>query len=83
MGGISCALAIGLSYGLYSSLKNYISGQIAFLQLSGHLQFIPTQIILVLIGFAMGLGALSSYLCVRKINDGWAAAQGSKANKDY
>ncbi|GIL18834.1 MAG: cell division protein FtsX [Oligoflexia bacterium] len=75
LGGTSSVLALGFSYGLFSATKNYLSGQIAFLQLAGHIEFIQPGFILMVVGFAIGIGALASYLCVRRINDGWAASQ--------
>lgn len=73
--GFSCALALSLSYGIFLSLKNYMNEQISLLQLSNHIEFIPWTLGFALCGFAMAMGALASYICVRKINDGWAAAQ--------
>jgi cell division transport system permease protein len=47
--------------------------QLQFLQLSGHLSFINMLVIIFFCSIGTGLGAIGSYLCVRQINDGWAA----------
>ncbi len=78
MGGVASSLALALSYGVFSSLKNYLHNQIAFLQLSSQIQFIGMDILLAVIIFGVIAGALSSWICVRHINDGWAAIQSKK-----
>lgn len=77
MGGFSCLLALSLSYGLFVSLKNYGAEQLSMLQLSHHIEFLSLSICFSLVAVAMILGAVASYICVRRINDGWAAAQSS------
>lgn len=74
LGGVSAILALGFSYGLFAATKDYMSNQIAFLQLASHIQFINSGFIMMVVGFAVAIGALASYLCVKSINDGWAAS---------
>jgi cell division transport system permease protein len=78
LGGLSCLLAITLSYGLFHSIKNELKEQIAFLQLTSHIHFFNFISVVGLLTFAIALGALSSWLCVRRINTGWAASYKSK-----
>ncbi|MBO9666570.1 MAG: ABC transporter permease [Bdellovibrio sp.] len=75
LGVVSSTLAVGLCYGLYVGLKSLVVQRLSFLQLGEHLTFIsPVSVVIVIIG-GTAMGALGSYLCVRKINDGWAASQ--------
>lgn len=75
LGLISSTLAVGLCFGIYLILKNLLITKLSFLQLGQHISFLSPMAILILIGGGTGLGALGSYLCVRRINDGWAASQ--------
>lgn len=77
LGVISSALAMGCCFGTYVLVKNLLVTKLSFLQLGQHLTFIsPVAIAIVILG-GTALGALGSYLCVRRINDGWAASQRS------
>jgi cell division transport system permease protein len=75
LGGLSCVLALGLSYGIFESLKDFLKNQISFLQITQHLQFINANTIVGLVTFAIFLGGFSAWLCLRRINTGWAASQ--------
>ncbi|HEX7674618.1 MAG TPA: permease-like cell division protein FtsX [Bdellovibrio sp.] len=76
LGFISSTLAVILCFVSYTGFRNLLVSKLSFLQLGQHLAFItPTSIALLIIG-GTAVGAFGSYLCVRKINDGWAASQG-------
>ncbi len=78
LGGGSSLLALLLSFGGFTALKDYLHAQIAFLQLSSQIQFIGPGIIFGVMTFGVLAGALSSWICVRNINDGWAATHATK-----
>jgi cell division transport system permease protein len=75
LGVVSSTVAVALCYGLYFGLKSLVVERLSFLQLGEHLTFIsPVTVAIVIIG-GTAMGALGSYMCVRKINDGWSASQ--------
>lgn len=74
LGGASCIVALALGFGLFSALKDYLKDHISFLQLTSHLQYIDVTLIAALVIFAVVLGTGSAWLCVRRINTGWAAS---------
>lgn len=74
LGGLSCILALSFSYGVFSSVRNGLKDQISFLQLTNQVQFINPWMIFGIFLFAVGLGTAASWLCVRRINTGWAAS---------
>lgn len=76
LGFVSSTLAVVLCFVSYTGFRNLLVTKLSFLQLGQHLAFItPASIALLIVG-GTAVGALGSYLCVRKINDGWAASQG-------
>jgi len=75
LGGLSSIVALLGCYGLFLASKDYFSGQIAFLQLSAHIQFLTQFFIFSIIGFGTLIGGFASWLCVRTINSGWAAVE--------
>lgn len=81
LGGFSCVLAILLSYGLFLSIKTELKEQIAFLQLTNHIHYFNVANAIGLFLFAVCLGAVASWLCVRQINTGWAAGHRSHGAK--
>lgn len=77
LGFSSAMIAVFLCYVIFSGLKNLIIEKLSFIQLGEHLSFInPLMISTFIIGGTL-LGALASYLCVRRLNDGFAGSQGS------
>jgi cell division transport system permease protein len=75
MGAISTGLALVICYGGFQFMRSVFINQLSFLRLGGQLQFLGALAIVLFILAGVCLGALASYLCVRKINDGWAASQ--------
>jgi cell division transport system permease protein len=71
----SSLTALGLAYGLFYGIREFLQNQLSFLQVAKHLNFIDPSIAVGLILLAMALGATSSWLCVKKINSGWSAAR--------
>lgn len=77
LGVLSSTAAVVVCFISYVGFKNLLVAKLSFLQLGQHLAFIgPVWIVAMILG-GTALGALGSYLCVRRINDGWAATQRS------
>lgn len=76
LGGASSALAMVLCAGFFLLIKNFFMQKLSFLQVGPHLAFMSLAAVGGFIVLGITLGALASYLCVRRINDGWAARAG-------
>lgn len=74
LGLISSLLAVGICYLGYAKMVALFADELRFLQLAEHMQFLSPGAILFFCVTGALLGALGSYLCVRQINDGWAAS---------
>lgn len=77
VGGAAAILSLILCMFLLSIVKGHLSQELQFLQLGEHLSFLPVAWSFAVLFFGTGLGALASFLCVRQINDGWAARGGA------
>jgi cell division transport system permease protein len=75
LGLISSTFAVALCYGFFFLIRNLVVTRLSFLQLGEHLNFLSPLVFSTVIILGTFMGALGSYLCVRKINDGWAASQ--------
>ncbi|UOF00553.1 cell division protein FtsX [Bdellovibrio reynosensis] len=76
LGFTSSILAIILCFGLYSGIRTLLVTKLSFFQLGEHLSFIsPMSVVFFIVGGTC-LGAFSSYLCIRRLNDGYAGSQG-------
>lgn len=75
LGLTSSLFAVGLCFAIYLAVKNVLVEKLSFLQLSQHIQFLNPLAWVLFIIVGTGLGALASYLCVRRINDGFAGSQ--------
>lgn len=73
LGLVSSALAVGLAYILFTGITGMFQRELQFLQLAEHLKFLNRGLIVIFCLIGAFLGAVGSYLCVRQINDGWAA----------
>lgn len=76
LGFSSSLIAVGICLAVFTGLKNLAMAKLSFLQLGEHLHFIHPLLVLTFIVGGAGLGALASYLCVRRLNDGYAGIQG-------
>jgi cell division transport system permease protein len=79
LGGASVSMAMLFCYLAFVATKDILVTKLSFLQLGHYLTFISPLMVLSLILGGAGLGALGSYLCVRKINDGWSSRSKSEA----
>lgn len=75
LGLSSSALAILLCFVIFIGIKNLLVDKLSFLRLGEHLQFISPGLIGVFIVGGVALGSLASYLCVRRLNDGFSGSQ--------
>jgi cell division transport system permease protein len=68
-------LAVGSCFFAFLRIRSLILDKLNFLQLGTHLQFMTVGTVMIFIVAGALMGALASYLCVRKINDGYSGAQ--------
>ncbi|WP_413292245.1 cell division protein FtsX [Bdellovibrio sp. HCB185ZH] len=74
LGLVASALSMAIAFGMYTVGKSIVNTRLSFLRIGEQVSFIsPWMVAVVIIGGTV-MGALASYLCVRKINDGYAAA---------
>lgn len=74
LGFIASTLSMGIAFGMYTVGKSIVDTRLSFLRIGEQLSFVSPWMIAVIIIGGTVMGALASYLCVRKINDGYAAA---------
>lgn len=74
-GVLTSALSVVVSYGLFTWQRHLFSEDLALFNLSGEALFLSAYQILGIVFLGGFMGIVGSYLCVRKINTGWAAAQ--------
>lgn len=75
MGLVSACLALAICFVGFQYVHGFFTHQLSFLHLGSQIKFFNFSAVVM---FAFGgiiIGAISSYLCVRKINDGWSASQ--------
>lgn len=72
LGFFSSTLGIALCFGVYVGIKTLLVEKLNFMQLNQHIQFLSFGAWILFVFGASVLGALASYLCVRRINDGFA-----------
>ncbi|KYG68830.1 hypothetical protein AZI87_06265 [Bdellovibrio bacteriovorus] len=60
---------------LYTGLKGFLVTKLSFLQLGEHIHFISYPALFLFVVGGTFLGALASYLCVRRLNDGYAGSR--------
>lgn len=73
IGFLSSGFAVVMSYFFFGVILRLFENELGFLQLAQHLHFLKPTMIIAFCGVGTALGAIGSYLCVRQINDGWAA----------
>lgn len=76
LGFLSICMSLILSSFGFLFMKSLFRNELQFFQLSSQLEFLgPLQVAAFLV-FGVGMGALASYLCVRRVNNGFAASGG-------
>lgn len=81
--GLSSILALSISYGFFQALKNSFRDQISILQLSGHLHFLSPGLAIFVFMLSVGFGGLVAWLCVKRINTGWAAGHRRQSTENF
>lgn len=79
MGAVSSVVALMAVAVVFHFVKGSLQSQLQFLHLAEHIQFVSVLSSIALIALATVGGATVSYLCVREINQGWAAAKKASA----
>jgi len=69
------AAGIFVTYGIYLLALETLRSQLAFLQISHHVHFITGFGILGLLSLSAALGWLAATVCLKTVNDGWAASR--------
>lgn len=75
LGCTSSFVAMVFCFGIFAGLKNLVVAKMSFFQLGEHLSFLSPWLVVVFVIGGAFLGALASYLCVRRLNDGYAGIQ--------
>ncbi len=73
LGASSSVLALIICFGLFAIVRHIFVTELSFLQLGSQLSFFSPIMVFVFIFAGVAIGGVGSYLCVRRINDGWAA----------
>lgn len=78
LGLIAGVLAIGISFGIQMWQVSILSKNLELARLVSQVSFLGVFVVILFIALGTFLGSFGAWLTVRKINDGWSAAQ--KAN---
>jgi cell division transport system permease protein len=76
---LSCFLGLSLTFGLYEVAQESMKAQLSFLQLSHQVQFLRMQTVFLMVFGALSLGWGATWVCLRSLNDGWAASRKNKS----
>lgn len=72
---VSSALALVGTAAAYSWGKKALAGELQFFQLASNVHFFGVWQILLILAVSTAVGLFASYICLRSLNDGWAAGQ--------
>ena len=64
-----------------SEKATFTDAQLEFMKIANYLNFLSYSYIIILIFFSLSLGIFSSFLCLRRLNHGWLAAE--KSGRGY
>lgn len=76
---ISSAAGIFLTWGLFEAALTAMKSELSLLQISQHLGFLNWQTGAGIVGGSLVLGWFATEICLRSLNDGWAASQKRKS----
>jgi cell division transport system permease protein len=76
-GTLAATVSLGILGIIYTYSFHVLENIVGASSVVNVVSFLPAYTITVLLLFGMGVGALGSYLCIAKINTGWAAAEGN------
>lgn len=72
---VSSICGLALAFGLFMVAQHSLQSQISFLQLSQHVQFLKVETVVEILVCSLALGWGATNLCLRSLNDGWAASR--------
>lgn len=75
---ISSIFGILLAWGLFEATQGSLKSQISFLQLSEHIQFLSFKTVSMVVVGSLIMGWIATIMCLKTLNDGWAASQKSQ-----
>ena len=75
LGFATGCVALGITLAVVENIKNFMAANELLSSMSQRLQSFSASEGVAFILFSTGLGIFASYLCVREINSGWAAAE--------
>ncbi|MBX2988248.1 MAG: permease-like cell division protein FtsX [Bdellovibrionaceae bacterium] len=78
LGFLSSLSAVILTFGGFLAVQGVIRDELNFLNLAQHVRYFPLWGVAFAVVGGTVLGAMASYLCIRRLNDGWAAAGGRR-----
>lgn len=76
LGFLSSATALAIGAVLFQSVRGLVGGEMGSAALAAHLSYFSVFASAVFVAAGAAMGALSSYLCIRHVNTGFAAAGG-------
>lgn len=74
----SAAAGLAIAFGFFMVAQNTLQSQISFLQLSQHVQFLKFETVVSILVCSLALGWVATHMCLRSLNDGWAASKRSQ-----
>lgn len=75
MGLLASSCALVVCFVGFKFVHSVFMNQLSFLQLGNQIEFLHILTVMAFLVAGTLLGGLGSYLCVRRLNDGWAASQ--------
>lgn len=73
--GFSAFLGLAATLGMFMVVKESLQAELSLLQIANHLQYLGAGTIAAFLAGSVLLGVLAAYVCLRSLNDGWAAAK--------
>ena len=73
--GASVLAGMGICYGLFLAFQGSLKSELALLQIANHIQFISWANMVVFLVGSLVVGYGAALICLKSINDGWAASQ--------
>lgn len=77
--GFSALLGLAATFGMFMVVKESLQAELSLLQIANHLQYLGAGTIAAFLAGSVLLGVMAAYVCLRSLNDGWAAAKKAHA----
>ncbi len=72
---VAASIGLAISYGLFTVGQESLKSELSLLQVANHIQFLSWSSIIAVIMTSALMGVIASAICLRSLNDGWAAAK--------